>query len=112
MRLPYGQYLIVAEIPDAAGNVHHSNLTVNVNANTMTADIVISDLVVAAAGKPDQSATAPSPANTSLCGAGLLVPVLGICVFMIGKRRSNEGPGPEFRAHLPGKATCSAHSQA
>jgi hypothetical protein len=90
MRLPYGQYLIVAEVPDASGNVHRSNLTVNVNAITMTADLVLADLVVAGPGTPGLSAPATpvsSPTHTPVCSIGLLLPVLGICVLMIGKKK-------------------------
>ncbi len=84
MRLPYDQYLIAAEAPDASGKIHRSNLTVNVNANTMTADIVISDLVNAM----NETSSPSSPLNSSFCSAGLVLPLLGICTLMISRKKA------------------------
>jgi hypothetical protein len=86
MRLPYGQYLIVAEMPDASGTVHRSNLSVNVNANTVTADIVLADLVNVATGTPSplQASSVPPPTPPrEPCGLGLVIPIIGISVLMI-----------------------------
>ena len=63
MRLPYGEYLIRAEIADAAGIVHGTNLSIAVNANTTTADIVIPDLSVAMPATPWRLHPRPHPGH-------------------------------------------------
>ena len=88
--LPYGQYLVVAGKPDASGLVHRSNLTVNVDADTVTADIVISDLVIGVPAAPVPTATSlPSPTPyRETCGLGLLLPVLGISTLIVWKGKN------------------------
>jgi len=91
-KIPYGQYTIVTEKPDAAGIVHTAYLTVDLDANTTTADIVITDLVFAPMGTaiPSSSpstAPSPSPTHTPLCTIGLIFPVLGICLLMVNKKK-------------------------
>lgn len=91
-RLPYGTYTVIAEIKDAAGNVHEGNLSVNVSVNTVTADVVIPDLVTA--GGPSPSAATltpsamatPSAASSSPGAAALIFLLLGLGVLMISKK--------------------------
>jgi hypothetical protein len=87
--LPYGQYMITAEIGDAAGMLHQTNLSVAVNATTVTADLVISDLVISPPATPSPSPVYP-PTVTPYrepCGLGLVFPVLGSSLFIIGRKK-------------------------
>lgn len=91
MRLPRGEYLIIAEIPDAAGTLHQSSLSVNVTANTTTADIVIPDLVPSGPAMPSPaaspSATEP-PISVSICSSALVLPLLGMGAVLVAQRKT------------------------
>jgi hypothetical protein len=92
-RLPYGLYTINAKKGDAAGIIHEANLSLNLNSNTTVADIALTDIVFYVNTGPimpsplPSPSPVPSPSHTPLCSLGLLLPILGVSVLMISKKR-------------------------
>lgn len=69
-RIPYGQYTITAEKADASGINHQASNTVNLNADTATIDVIISDYPVSAAATPTPTPTpGPTAAPTAVPAA-------------------------------------------
>ncbi len=94
--IPYGQYTVTAEKHDAAGILHTANLSVNLNSGTVTADIVIPDILVTAIGTASPVPTPstvvedkPTPASSPGFEAFIAIGGLATIVFFYRKTKTN-----------------------